>query len=418
MPRSAAVPSAYDAGSADAVVDRVRALVRDRGTDPLADPRGVRAAILDVLDEVSVDAAGAAPSYTDVAALARDLEDLVAGFGPLQRLVEDPDVEEIWFNEPGRVFCARRGRSELTTVVLSEAQVRDLVERMLRSSGRRVDVSQPFVDALLPDGSRLHVVIPDITRRHWAVNIRRHVLPATRLDDLVELGTLTESAARFLTAAVVAGLNIVVAGGTQAGKTTLLSCLLNAVPAHERVVTCEEVFEVRVDRPDWAAMQTRQVGLEGTGEISLRRLVVEALRMRPHRLVVGEVRQAEALDLLVALNSGIPGMTSVHANSARDAITKLCVLPMLAGENVTAAYIVPTVASSVDLVVYAATRADGRRRVREVVALSGRVEDGVVEVADIFRTVRGELVRGDGFPPHVDRFEAHGIDVAALLAGA
>ena len=217
MPRSAAVPSAYDAGSADAVVDRVRALVRDRGTDPLADPRGVRAAILDVLDEVSVDAAGAAPSYTDVAALARDLEDLVAGFGPLQRLVEDPDVEEIWFNEPGRVFCARRGRSELTTVVLSEAQVRDLVERMLRSSGRRVDVSQPFVDALLPDGSRLHVVIPDITRRHWAVNIRRHVLPATRLDDLVELGTLTESAARFLTAAVVAGLNIVVAGGTQAG---------------------------------------------------------------------------------------------------------------------------------------------------------------------------------------------------------
>ena len=175
---------------------------------------------------------------------------------------------------------------------------------------------------------------------------------------------------------------------------------------------------MRVDRPDWAAMQTRQVGLEGTGEISLRRLVVEALRMRPHRLVVGEVRQAEALDLLVALNSGIPGMTSVHANSARDAITKLCVLPMLAGENVTAAYIVPTVASSVDLVVYAATRADGRRRVREVVALSGRVEDGVVEVADIFRTVRGELVRGDGFPPHVDRFEAHDIDVAALLAGA
>lgn len=394
------------------VVDRVRALVRDRGTDPMADPRGVRAAILDVLDDVAVDAES---SYVDVEAWAQEIHDAVAGYGPLQRLFDDDAVEEIWWNEPNRVFCARRGRSELTTVVLSEVQVHDLVERMLRTSGRRVDVSQPFVDALLPDGSRLHVVIPDVTRRHWAVNIRRHVLPATRLDDLVELGSLTTAAARFLSAAVVAGLNIVVAGGTQAGKTTLLSCLLNAVPAHERVVTCEEVFEVRLDRPDWVAMQTRQVGLEGTGEITLRRLVVEALRMRPHRLVVGEVRQAEALDLLVALNSGMPGMTSVHANSARDAVTKLCVLPMLAGENVTAAYIVPTVASAVDLVVHAATGPDGRRRVREVVGVSGRVEGGVVETSDVFTTRDGELVRGRGFPPHADRFEAHGLDLATIL---
>ncbi len=371
-------------------------------------------AILDVLDDVAA-AEHAESSYGDVEAWAQEIHDEVAGYGPLQRLFDDPDTEEIWWNEPNRVFRARRGRSELTTVVLTETQVHDLVERMLRSSGRRVDVSQPFVDALLPDGSRLHVVIPDVTRRHWAVNIRRHVLPATRLDDLVELGSLTAAAAAFLSAAVVAGLNIVVAGGTQAGKTTLLSCLLNAVPAHERVVTCEEVFEVRLDRPDWVAMQTRQVGLEGTGEISLRRLVVEALRMRPHRLVVGEVRQAEALDLLVALNSGMPGMTSVHANSARDAVTKLCVLPMLAGENVTAAYIVPTVASAVDLVVHASTGPDGRRRVREIVGVSGRVEDGVVETSDVFTTRDGELVRGRGFPPHADRFEAHGLDLATIL---
>lgn len=175
---------------------------------------------------------------------------------------------------------------------------------------------------------------------------------------------------------------------------------------------------MRLDRPDWVAMQTRQSGLEGTGEITLRRLVVEALRMRPHRLVVGEVRQAEALDLLVALNSGMPGMTSVHANSARDAVSKLCVLPMLAGENVTAAYIVPTVASAVDVVVHAATGPDGRRRVREIVALSGRVEAGVVESTDVFTTRSGELVRAQGYPPHVDRFEAHGIDVRALLGGA
>ena len=408
-----------DASTLDAaVVDRVRALVRERGTDPLADPRAVRAAILDVLDEVTASADVEPSSYADAETWAQDLHDAVAGFGPLQRLFDDPDVEEVWFNEPSRVFCARRGRSELTTVVLNESQVHDLVERMLRTSGRRVDVSQPFVDALLPDGSRLHVVIPDVTRRHWAVNVRRHVLPAARLDDLVALGSLTQHAAQFLTAAVAAGLNIVVAGGTQAGKTTLLSCLLNAVPAHERVVSCEEVFEVQLDRPDWVAMQTRQVGLEGTGEITLRRLVIEALRMRPHRIVVGEVRGAEALDLLVALNSGLPGMTSIHANSARDAITKLTVLPMLAGENVTASYVVPTVASTVDLVVHALTRPDGRRRVREIVALSGRVEAGVVETSDVFTTRGDSLVRADGFPPHLERFDLHGIDVVDLLRSA
>jgi len=415
MRPNAAVASPSTAAVDGEVLDRVRALVRDRGADPLADPAAVRTAILDVLDDVrSTDDS----SYSDVEQWARDLQDSVAGYGPLQRLFDDPDVEEVWWNEPTRVFCARRGRSELTTVVLSESQVRDTVERMLRSSGRRVDVSQPFVDALLPDGSRLHVAIPDVTRRHWAVNVRRHVLPASRLDDLVALGTLTPQAARFLTAAVVAGLNILVAGGTQAGKTTLLSCLLNAVPAQERVVTCEEVFELRLDRPDWVAMQTRQVGLEGTGEITLRRLVIEALRMRPHRLVVGEVRTAEALDLLVALNSGMPGMASVHANSARDAVTKLCVLPLLAGENVTAAYVVPTVASAVDLVVHASTGADGRRRVGEIIGLSGRVEDGIVETSEIFTTRDRELVRGNGFPPHPERFASYGIDIGALLGAA
>jgi len=163
---------------------------------------------------------------------------------------------------------------------------------------------------------------------------------------------------------VVSGLNIIVAGGTQAGKTTLLNTLLAAVPGHERVITCEEVFELKVVAPDWVAMQTRQPSLEGTGEVRLRRLVKEALRMRPQRLVVGEVRQEECLDLLIALNSGVPGMCSIHANSAREAVTKLCTLPLLAGDNVGHAFVVPTVASSVDLVVHTETDPGGRRRVR------------------------------------------------------
>ncbi len=314
------------------------------------------------------------------------------------------------------MFVARRGRSELTTTILAPGQVQELVERMLKSSGRRVDLSTPFVDAMLPDGSRLHVAIPDITRQHWAVNIRKFVVRAHALDELVVLGSLTAQAADFLEAAVVAGLNVIISGGTQAGKTTLLNCLLSAVPARERVITCEEVFELRVPLPDVVALQTRQANLEGTGEVPLRRLVKEALRMRPDRLVVGEVRQEESLDLLIALNSGLPGMCSLHANSAREAVSKLCTLPLLAGENVGHGFVVPTVAASVDLVVHVAKDGQGQRRVREVLALPGRVEGDVVETADIFTTRRGRLVRADGFPPHPERFEAAGLDLARLLA--
>jgi pilus assembly protein CpaF len=278
-----------------------------------------------------------------------------------------------------------------------------------------LDVSSPFVDAMLPDGSRLHVVIPDITRRHWSVNVRRFVVRAGSVHDLVGRGTLSSQSAHFLEAAVVAGLNVVVAGGTQAGKTTLLNALLGCVPSTERIVSCEEVFELKLDHPDWAAMQTRDASLEGTGEVPLRRLVREALRMRPTRLVVGEVRQAECMDLLVAMNSGMPSMATLHANSAREAVTKLCTLPLLAGQNISADFVVPTVAGCVDIVVHTATDRSGVRRITEIAALPGRVEAGVIEIADLFAD-RGEgLVRGSGFPPHPERFSRAGYDLPTLL---
>jgi len=195
-----------------------------------------------------------------------------------------------------------------------------------------------------------------------------------------------------------------------------LNCLASSVPARERIVTCEEVFELRIPHRDVAAMQCRQPSLEGTGEIPLRRLVKEALRMRPSRIIVGEVRQAESLDLLIALNSGLPGMCTIHANSAREAVTKMCTLPLLAGENVSARFVVPTVAASIDIVVHAALERDGRRTVREIAAVPGRVEGDVVEIADLFVRRGHDLVRADGFPPHVDRFERAGYDVSALLA--
>ncbi|NLG20362.1 MAG: CpaF family protein [Actinomycetales bacterium] len=396
----------------------VRELIRARRLDPATDDLALRTLVREVVEEFDERALnGGIRPLSDPEETGRLLLESVAGLGPLQQYLDDPQVEEIWINEPGKVFVARRGRSELTPTLLTEQQVRDLVERMLRSSGRRVDLSSPFVDAALPDGSRLHVVIPDITRRHWAVNIRKFVVAADELGDLVRLGTLPQAAAAFLAAAVESGLNILVAGGTQAGKTTMLNCLAAAIPPTERVVTCEEVFELKVPLRDVAALQCRQASLEGTGEVPLRRLVKEALRMRPSRILVGEVRQEESLDLLIALNSGLPGMCTVHANSAREAVTKMCTLPLLAGTNVASGFVVPTVASSIDLVVHLALHADGRRRVQEIVGLPGRVEADVVEIADIFVTRQGELQRAQGFPPHPERFERAGHDLPALLAG-
>src|SRR5690606_15824596 len=235
-------------------------------------------------------------------------------------------------------------------------------------------------------------------------------------------GSLTTHAATFLDAAVRSGLNVLVSGQTQAGKTTMLNALAGSIPGTERVISAEEVWELRLPVRDHVALQTRPASLEGTGEVPLRRLVKEALRMRPDRIVIGEVREAESFDLLIALNSGVPGMCTLHANTAREAVAKMTTLPLLAGENVSDRFVVPTVASAVDLVVHLALSRgpDGvvRRQVQEIVAVTGRVEEGRIEIAGLFdRSPDGDLRRGDGMPPGEDRFERAGFDVRALLAG-
>lgn len=405
-------------GDAEARIEtRVRQEIRRRGVDPVRDSDAVGVLVDEVLTDWDERAlAGDIVPLEDRAAARRAVLSNVAGLGPLQEYLDDPEVEEIWINRPSQVFVARGGVAELTSTLLTESQVRDLVERMLKLSGRRLDLSSPFVDASLPGGERLHVVIPDITQDHWSVNIRKYVARANSVDDLVALGSLTAPAARFLEAAVVCGLNILVAGSTQAGKTTTLRALAAAIPPRERVITCEEVFELRLPARDVVAMQCRQPSLEGTGEVALRRLVKEALRMRPSRIIIGEVREAESLDLLIALNAGVPGMCTIHANSARDAIVKMCTLPLLAGENVSDRFVVPTVASAIDIVVHLGLDARGRRRVTEIVALSGRIEGHVVEIADLFVSAADGLVRADGFPPHESRFARHGYRLSDLLA--
>ncbi len=312
-----------------------------------------------------------------------ELTQHLSAYGPLQPLLDDPEVEEIWLNSTSEVFVARAGVSSELDIRLDQELLQTLVEKMLRNTGRRLDRSTPFVDASLEDGSRLHVVIPDITRNNWSINIRKFPTQIYSLEALSNMGTLSKFHADYLADQIKQGRNILVSGATQAGKTTLLCALLNEVSQTERVVSVEETFEIRFKGKDWVAMQTRQPNLEGIGEISLRRLVKEALRMRPARIVVGEVRQAESFDLLIALNSGLPGLCTIHANSAQDAISKLCTLPLLAGSNIRSEFVNPTVGSCIDLVVHCRLLPNGERVVEEIATVGWNKKTSSIDVIPV-----------------------------------
>ncbi|MGO2933060.1 CpaF family protein [Microbacterium sp.] len=368
------------------VAERVRRRLRAERADPsLVPDEARRIAQAEVRRHNDLALSHGDAMIDDEAALVRDVLASVSGFGALQPFLDDPSIEEIWLNGPDRVFIARDGVSERVPLELTDAMVRDLVERMLQSTGRRVDVSQPFVDASLPDGSRLHVAIADVVRGSWAVNIRKFLPGYRTLEALVALGSLTEDVAGMLRQAMRDGRSVIVSGATHTGKTTLLGALLASCADSQRIVTVEETFELAVDGPDLVALQGRQASLEGTGEITLRRLVKEALRMRPDRLVVGEVRDAEALDLVLALNTGVPGAGTVHANSAVEALEKLALLPLLAGRNIDRSFIAPALAASVSLVVHCARDAAGGRYVEEIIAPTGELVEGRIITRPVYR---------------------------------
>lgn len=340
----------------------------------------------------------------------------ITGLGKLQPFLDDPSIEEIWINSPSRIFVARNGRPELTSLILSEDELRDAVDRMLHLAGRRVDLSTPMVDASLPNGYRVHVAIPDITRKHISVNIRKFSTRIQTLSNLVELGALSTQAAEFLRMAVLSGLNILVSGPTHAGKTTMLRALLHSARSQERIITVEETFELNVQSADVVALQCRQPNLEGSGEITLRQLVKETLRMRPDRIVVGEVREAESLDLLIALNSGVSGFCTIHANSAEDALIKLSTLPLLAGKNIDANFIVPTIASCIDLVVHCEIDQQGRRFVQEIAMPHPKADGLELHAVTLFASEQfgqEQLISAD--LPRMRKFRQAGLDPTVLL---
>jgi pilus assembly protein CpaF len=296
------------------------------------------------------------------------------GFGVLQPFIDDKSIEEIWINRPNQIFVAKSGGVQVIDLELDAEELRTLIFRMLRASGRRLDRTMPFVDAALPDGSRLHVVIPEVTAAHWSVNIRKFPSGIITLDQLVAWNSLSQQKADYLSAAVRSGKNILIAGATHSGKTTLLCALLHELQNDIRLVTCEETFEIRSELQDWVAMQTRQPNLEGQGEIPLRRLVKEALRMRPSYLVIGEVREAESLDLLIGMNSGIPGMCTIHANSAQASLVKLCTLPLLAGPNISSDFVRATAVQAIDLVVQCSNSSERGRWISEIAIVTEGID--------------------------------------------
>ncbi|MEY4391124.1 MAG: hypothetical protein RLZZ400_867 [Actinomycetota bacterium] len=319
--------------------------------------------------ETGIDSLSAGLSLVDAEVIRGSSIASMQGLGPLQPLLDDPSIEEIWVNRPNEIWFADARGNRRIQVELSSADIENYVARMLRVSSRRLDRSNPFVDSTLADGSRLHVVIPNVTREHWSINIRKFRVAGASLVDLQRLGMLSIEQVEQLRDLMARGRSIVISGATQSGKTTLLTALLNELGDRERLVTVEDTFEISCKVEDWVALQTREAVADSESQVDLRRLVRETLRMRPTRIAVGEVRGSEALEMLLAFNSGIPGLCTIHANSASHALQKLESLPLLAGSGISSELVQKLVQSNVGAVAHC-VRVGEQRQLQEVLEVA------------------------------------------------
>ena len=336
----------------------------------------------------------------------------IAGLGPIQPLIEDPTVSEIMVNSPDDVFIERQGRLFKANIRFrDDREILDLIDRIVTPLGRRVDEQSPMVDARLPDGSRVNAIIPPLALKGPCLTIRRFPQKALTVDDLIVNGTISEEMADFVRQAVGARLNILISGGTASGKTTLLNCLSTFIPADERIITIEDAAELRLQQDHVVSLETRPANLEGSGEITIRHLVRNALRMRPDRIIVGEVRSAETLDMLQAMNTGHDGsLTTVHANGPREALSRIETMVLMAGVDLPLRAIREQIGSALQIVIQIARAKDGRRRITHIAEIHGLEGDTVI-LQDLFTFDDAEGVfRASGYRPKAfARFQSAGV---------
>jgi pilus assembly protein CpaF len=387
-------------------------------TDVATDPVALRERVLvdikrNLAEEVGIP-------RDDRERLANEIASDILGYGPLERLLADDSITEIMVNGPDQIWIERQGRLYETTVRFNdESQLRRIITKMVAQVGRRVDETSPMVDARLPDGSRVNVIIPPLSLSGPLLTIRKFSQRRLMLDDLLRIGTLSAQALEFLEACVRAELNLLVSGGTGSGKTTLLNALSSVIPNADRVVTIEDAAELQLSQDHVLRLESRPKNLEGEGEIPIRELVRNSLRMRPDRIIVGEVRGAEALDMLQAMNTGHEGsLTTLHANSPRDALSRIETMVLMAGIDLPIRAIRQQISSALDLVIHLERLDDGSRRVTHLTEVQ-RMESDVITLQDIFEfeydsiapdgTVTGELRPTGLRPALLTKFERRGI---------
>jgi pilus assembly protein CpaF len=400
-----------------------------RMNDPSLSEEALRTIVLGELDEV-VNAENVPLSSEERLRLTAELADDVLGFGPLQRLLDDPTVTEIMANGPDSIYVEQNGKLTRTASrFASEEHLRRVIDRIVSRVGRRIDESSPLVDARLADGSRVNAIIPPLAFSGSTLTIRKFAKDPFGVDDLIGFGTLSPEMAELLHACVEARLNVIVSGGTGTGKTTLLNVLSSFIPEGERIVTIEDAVELQLQQDHVVRLESRPPNIEGRGAVTIRDLVRNSLRMRPDRIVVGECRGGESLDMLQAMNTGHDGsLSTVHANSPRDAIARLETLVLMAGMDLPLRAIREQIASAVDVIVQLTRLRDGTRRVTHVTEVQG-MEGETVTLQDAFLFDYSAGVDAGGRflgtpvptgvrPRFTDRFTEMGISLSPRVFGA
>ena len=376
----------------------------------------------DLLDREEVPLSGA-----EKIEIGRQISDIVLGLGPLEEFIRDENVTEIMVNGPEMIYVERGGKLHYTGARFhNDDQLRRTIEKIVTKVGRRIDESSPYVDARLPDGSRVNAVIPPLAVDGPALTIRRFATDPYKTSDLVSFGTISPHVAEFLEACVCGKMNILVAGGTGAGKTTTLNVVSSFVPEDERIVTIEDAAELKLQQPHVVRLEARPPNIEGKGQVSIRDLVRNSLRMRPDRIIVGEVRGGETVDMLQAMNTGHDGsISTIHANSPRDVISRLETMALMAGMELTIRAIREQIASAIDLIVHQERMKDGSRRITHITEVVG-MEGEVITLQDIFLfdfragvdaqgNVKGELQATGLRPGFLEKLEDRGIAVPPSL---